>query len=70
MGFLDGGDAEGCEGGRTLIPEPLWLRLQETLAAVRAGAWNGGAQIVLNVSPQGVVTSLEVKCRLEGRESC
>ena len=52
------------------LPPAFWVRLQETLAAIRAGTWNGGAQVVLNISPQGVITSMEVKTRLEGRESC
>jgi len=45
------------------IPPRLWKRLEKFLADVRAGDWPGGGQIVLNVSPQGVVTSIEAKGR-------
>lgn len=50
------------------IPTAIWLRLREVLAEVEAGRWNGGVQIVLNVSPCGRVTSLEAKGRLENRD--
>lgn len=52
------------------IPPRLWSRLQKFLADVRAGEWSGGGQIVLNVSPEGEVTSLEAKGRDDNRPGC
>ena len=50
-----------------LIPPRLWDRLEKFLLSVRAGEWPGGGQVILNVSPQGVVTSLEAKGRDNNR---
>lgn len=45
------------------IPPRLWARLVAFLSDMRTGRWPGGGQITLNVSGQGVVTSIEVKGR-------
>lgn len=45
------------------IPPRLWQTLIAFLSDVRAGKWPGGAQVTLNVSGQGIVTSLEAKGR-------
>jgi hypothetical protein len=51
-----------------VIPEKLWCHLKSFVGEIRDGRWSGGAQIVLNVSPSGQVTSLEVKARITERE--
>ena len=49
------------------IPARFLVRIEEFLAEVATGRWPGGGQVLLNVSPQGVVTSIEAKGRDDGR---
>ena len=49
------------------IPDRFVRRIEEFLASVRAGGWAGGGQVLLNVSPQAIVTSVEIKGRDEIR---
>lgn len=51
----------------TSIPPRFLERIEEFLAAVRAGQWAGGGEVSLKVSKQGVVTAVEVKGRDEDR---
>jgi hypothetical protein len=46
------------------IPEAILARIRAFVASVPRD-WPGGAQVTLNISPQGVVTSCEMKGRIE-----
>lgn len=50
---------------RPIIPSRHEGAIRAFIEAIRGGAWNKGGQIVLNVSPQGDVTSVECKGRIE-----
>lgn len=47
------------------IPAHIWQAMREFLDAVQRGTWNKGGQIVLTVSPQGVVSACEVRGKIE-----
>lgn len=50
-----------------LIPPQIWAGLRAFVDEIKAGRWNGGGQVLLNISPEGEVTSMEAKGRLENR---
>ena len=54
----------GAETSRScIIPGRFQQQIEAFIQEVRDGKWPGGGQMGLNVSPQGVVTSMEAKGR-------
>lgn len=49
------------------ISSTVWRKLSDFVNELRAGKWPGGAQVVLNFSPDGRVTSFEIKGRVDIR---
>jgi hypothetical protein len=48
---------------RTEIPDRFRQEIERFIAEVQSGRWPGGGQVLMNISPQGVVTSIEAKGR-------